>query len=60
MDRPEKRTAPSVISAFSAGKKPEIARKVLVLPAPFRPTSATMAPSATVSDTPCMARTTSP
>ena len=36
---------------------PEIARKVVVLPAPFAPSTATTSPSATWSVTPCSART---
>src|SRR5215471_1047127 len=41
----------------SRATTPEIARRVVVLPAPFAPRSATISPSSTVSDTPCNART---
>jgi hypothetical protein len=35
---------------------PEIARSVVVLPAPFAPSSETACPSSTDRDTPCSAR----
>src|SRR5258707_6119927 len=35
--------------------RPEIARRVVVLPAPFAPSSATISPSSTFSDSPCSA-----
>ena len=35
------------------GCTPEIARSSVVLPAPFDPTSATISPASTLSDTPC-------
>ena len=36
---------------------PEIARRVVVLPAPFAPSTATTSPSPTSSETPCRALT---
>ena len=36
---------------------PEIARSVVVLPAPFAPSTATASPSPTLSETPCSAVT---
>ena len=51
MSAPSKRIAPSETRLM-----PEIVRRVVVLPAPLEPISATSSPSATDSDTPCRAR----
>ena len=51
MSAPSKRIAPSETRLM-----PEIVRRVVVLPAPLEPISATSSPSATESDTPCRAR----
>ena len=48
---PAKRIAPLRLTV------PEIARNVVVLPAPLAPRTATISPSATVSETPCSALT---
>src|SRR5262245_24570029 len=50
MSRPSNRTAPAAI-----GRRPETARMVVVLPAPFAPTSATFSPSLTSRLMPCSA-----
>src|SRR6185295_344864 len=49
---------PSVTRASSRPRKPEIVRRVVVLPAPLVPSSATTLPRATFSDTRCTAVTT--
>ena len=49
---PSNRIAPLVTSPRSARKRFEIAFKVVVLPAPFAPSSATMPPLGTESETP--------
>src|SRR6476646_8706671 len=49
---------PSVTRASSRPRKPEMARRVVVLPAPLVPSSATTLPRGTFSDTPCTAVTT--
>src|SRR5262245_60394914 len=49
---------PSVTRASSMPRKPEIARSVVVLPAPLVPRRATTCPRATRRDTPCTAVTT--
>src|SRR5207245_182768 len=46
---------PPTICASSAPRKPEIARSVVVLPAPLVPSSATIEPESTRSDTPWIA-----
>ncbi len=48
--RPAKVISPAVRTM------PQIARRVVVLPAPFAPRIATTSPSSTVSETPCRAR----
>jgi len=48
-------TRPPTICASSAPRKPEIARSVVVLPAPLVPSSATIEPGGTRSDTPWIA-----
>ena len=48
---------PSKTSEPSVATMPEIARSVVVLPAPFAPSSATISPSSTVSEMPCTAAT---
>jgi hypothetical protein len=55
MRSPLKVIAPSVTRASSMPRKPEIARNVVVLPAPFVPNSATMRPGSTASVMPCTA-----
>jgi hypothetical protein len=37
------------------GRRPEIARIIVVLPAPLEPNSVTSSPSRTISETPCNA-----
>ncbi len=46
-----------VIVPSSARTTPETVRRVVLLPAPFGPSSATTAPRGTVRDTSCKART---
>jgi hypothetical protein len=46
---------PATTRASSPPRKPEIALRVVVLPAPFVPSSATIERSGTRSDTPCTA-----
>ena len=46
---------PSVTRASSTPRNPEIARSVVVLPAPLVPSSATIEPSGTSSEIPCTA-----
>jgi hypothetical protein len=48
-------TTPSLTRASSRPRKPEIARSVVVLPAPLLPMSATMPPAGTRNETPCTA-----
>ena len=43
---------PVAISPSSSGSRPEIAFRVVVFPAPFDPSSATMAPSGTERESP--------
>ena len=50
MSRPSNHTEPDV-----SGRSPEIARIVVVLPAPFAPSSVTSSPSCTTNETPCSA-----
>ena len=45
-----------VIEPGDGRRRPEIVRKVVVLPAPFDPISATSSPCATRSETPCRER----
>ena len=52
IDCPPKRIAPFLIFASSTGRNPEIARTVVLLPAPLVPSRATMLFSGTLSDTP--------
>src|SRR4030088_557173 len=52
MTRPSNMTLPAVFRTV-----PEMARSVVVLPAPFAPSRATTLPSGTCSDTPCRALT---
>src|SRR5215471_12774042 len=52
MTCPSKRTLPPVLRTV-----PEMARRVVVLPAPLAPSRATIVPSSTFSDTPCSALT---
>ncbi len=46
-DSPRKRTSPP-----RGGRSPEMARSVVVLPAPFEPSKVTISPSSTRSETP--------
>ena len=55
MRSPRSVIAPSVIATSSDGRKPEMARSVVVFPAPLVPTNATIEPSGTSSDTPWIA-----
>ncbi len=55
MRSPLKMIVPSVTRASSMPRKPEIARKVVVLPAPLVPSSATICPGSTASVMPCTA-----
>ncbi len=48
--RPSNHTEPDV-----NGRSPEIARIIVVLPAPFEPSSVTNSPSRTTRETPCSA-----
>ena len=50
-ERPAKRISPLRLTVF------EIARRVVVLPAPLAPSTATISPSSTESETPCRAFT---
>ena len=50
MSRPSNHTEPDV-----SRRSPEIARIMVVLPAPLEPSSVTNSPSCTTSDTPCSA-----
>ena len=51
MSRPSKTTRPAL-----GRTSPEIARSVVLLPLPLAPSSVTISPAATVSDTPSRAR----
>ena len=55
MRSPLKVIVPSVTRASSMPRKPEIARSVVVLPAPLVPRSATICPASTASVMPCTA-----
>ncbi len=55
MRSPLKTIVPSVTRASSMPRKPEIARKVVVLPAPLVPSSATICRGSTASVMPCTA-----
>ena len=50
MSLPSNHTEPDV-----SGRSPEIARIIVVLPAPLEPSSVTSSPSRTTSETPCSA-----
>ena len=52
MRTPSNRTVPP-----ETGAMPMMALRVLLLPAPLEPTSASVSPSSTVSEMPCVART---
>jgi hypothetical protein len=54
-ERPSRR--PSKVIAPRVATVPEIARSVVVFPAPFGPRTATISPSSTVSEIPCRAWT---
>ena len=56
---PSKVTVPLVTSPSWMPSKPEIARSVVVLPAPFAPSNATILPSGTTIDSPRSTRITS-
>ena len=51
MSAPSNQTEPDV-----SGSSPEIARIMVVFPAPLEPSSVTSSPSCTTSETPCRAR----
>ena len=53
---PRSRLPPTITSPLRR-TMPETARSVVVLPAPFAPSSATISPSSTVKETPCSAAT---
>ena len=57
MRSPLKLIVPSLTRASSRPRKPEIARSVVVLPAPLVPSKATICPASALSVIPCTALT---